>query len=167
MKLWSGIPGCRWPISVAYFLLALADFLSRTSSEAIPNLFKNPPTTAPRSLRNRDCIRSIQLLVNVNMVSTKRTQSVPPSHHKLIAHMRSLSPSLSTGKSQRQRINERNCGILTYNSAAPCSARTSPCLRPFSVPASLGRCMRNLPYSIERQGSKRLIKGATAVSMPP
>lgn len=96
-----------WPISAAYFLLCIfANFLSRTSTEAIPILCKNPPTTEPRSLPTRDCIRSIQLLVKAKMVSVPAIQLVRFSCPKLIAHVRSLSPTPSTGKLPRRQTND-------------------------------------------------------------
>jgi hypothetical protein len=98
---------CFQPISAAYFLLCIfANFLSRTSSEAIPILCENPPTTEPRSLPTRDCIRSIQLLAKVKMVRTPATQLVRSSCQKLIAHVRSLSPTPSTGKLPRRQSND-------------------------------------------------------------
>lgn len=98
---------CYWPISAAYFLLCIfANFLSRTSSDAIPILCKNPPTTEPRSLPTRNCIRSIQFLAKAKMVRTPATQLVRCSCQKLIAHARSLSPTPSTGKLPRRQTND-------------------------------------------------------------
>lgn len=85
-----------------------ANFLSRTSSEAIPISVKTRQRTKPRSLPARDSLKSIQLLTKAKMVRTIATQLLRFSCQKLIAHVRSLSPTPSTGKSPRRHTNDVN-----------------------------------------------------------
>lgn len=147
-----------------------AHFPSRTSSEAIPNLEKNPPKAVPRSLRTLDCTRSFQLLVTANMVSIDTAQPAPRPRHRLIAHMRSLSHSQSTGKSQRQRTNgrtaaNRHSNIITLQHRVP-QELDHACDR-----LCRGLCLGDVreAHTIRRapEQDEMLTTGLTAVSTPP